>query len=84
MPKSARREPSRPAGPAPEPSGTPTPLPTRAPSGRSHLLSLAFLRDGDEFFARIETNSGQITEFKNRALDQLLTLVAGELEDLLE
>ncbi|MCL4308537.1 MAG: hypothetical protein M1606_00080 [Candidatus Thermoplasmatota archaeon] len=60
------------------------PLPTRGPSGRSHLLSLAFLRDGDEFFARIETNSGQITEFKNRALDQLLSLVAGELEDLLE
>ncbi len=57
---------------------------SRSPSGRSHLLSLAFLRDGDEFFARIESNTGQIAEFKNRALDQLLTLVAGELEDLLE
>jgi hypothetical protein len=34
--------------------------------------------------ARLETDAGQITELKNRALDQLLTLVAGELEDLLE
>ena len=83
-PKSARREPSRPVGPVPEPAATPATLLTRSPSGRSHLLSLAFLRDGDEFFTRIETNSGQITEFKNRSLDQLLTLVAGELEDLLE
>ena len=34
--------------------------------------------------ARLETDAGQITELKNRSLDQLLTLVAGELEDLLE
>ncbi|HTT26005.1 MAG TPA: hypothetical protein VMH90_03460 [Thermoplasmata archaeon] len=51
---------------------------------RRHVLSLAFLRDGDEFLARLETDAGQITELKNRSLDQLLTLVAGELEDLLE
>jgi hypothetical protein len=48
------------------------------------VLSLSFLRDGDEFMARLETDSGQITEMKNRSLDQLLTLVAGELEDLLQ
>ncbi len=53
------------------------------PGGRRHVLSLSFLRDGDEFLARLETDSGQITELKNRSLDQLLTLVAGELEDLL-
>ncbi|HEV2166772.1 MAG TPA: hypothetical protein VGS23_07370 [Thermoplasmata archaeon] len=52
--------------------------------GRAHLLSLSFLRDGDEFLARLETDSGQITELKNRFLDQLLSLVANELEDLLE
>ena len=51
---------------------------------RRHVLSLSFLRDGDEFLARLETDAGQITEMKNRSLDQLLTLVAGELEDLLE
>jgi hypothetical protein len=51
---------------------------------RRHLLSLSFLRDGDEFLARLETDGGQITELKNRSLDQLLTLVAGELEDILE
>jgi hypothetical protein len=56
---------------------------TRA-DGRRHLLSLSFVRDGDEFLARMETDTGHITELKNRALDQLLTLVAGELEDLLE
>ena len=56
----------------------------RRPDGRIHLLSLSFVRDGDEFLARMETDSGQITELKNRALDQLLTLVASELEDLLE
>ncbi len=33
--------------------------------------------------ARLETDAGHITELKNRSLDQLLTLVAGELEDLL-
>ncbi|MFY9716405.1 MAG: hypothetical protein WAK40_00490 [Thermoplasmata archaeon] len=54
------------------------------PGGRRHVLSLAFVRDGDEFLARMETDSGHITELKNRSLDQLLTLVAGELEDLLE
>jgi hypothetical protein len=54
------------------------------PSGRRHVLSLSFVRDGDEFLARLETDSGHITEFKNRSLDQLLTLVAGELEDLIE
>jgi len=48
------------------------------------MLSLSFVRDGDEFLARLETDSGHITELKNRSLDQLLTLVAGELEDLLE
>jgi hypothetical protein len=48
------------------------------------VLSLSFVRDGEEFLARLETNGGQISEFKNRALDQLLTLVASELEDLLE
>jgi hypothetical protein len=52
--------------------------------GRRHVLSLSFVRDGDEFLARLETDSGHITEFKNRSLDQLLTLVAGELEDLVE
>jgi len=52
--------------------------------GRVHVLSLSFVRDGDEFLARLETDGGQITELKNRSLDQLLTLVAGELEDLLE
>ena len=54
------------------------------PGGRRHVLSLSFVRDGDEFLARLETDSGHITEFKNRSLDQLLTLVAGELEDLIE
>jgi hypothetical protein len=42
------------------------------------------VRDGDEFLARIETDADQIIELKNRSLDQLLTLVASELEDLLE
>ena len=54
------------------------------PNGRRHVLSLSFVRDGDEFLARLETDTGHITEFKNRSLDQLLTLVAGELEDLIE
>ena len=56
----------------------------RSPDGRRHVLSLSFLRDGDEFLARLESDAGQITELKNRSLDQLLTLVANELEDLLE
>lgn len=59
-------------------------LPPRTGDGRRHVLSLSFLRDGDEFYARMESDSGQITELKNRSLDQLLTLVASELEDLLE
>ena len=63
----------------------PTPsLEIPLPGGRRHVLSLSFVRDGDEFMARLETDSGHITELKNRSLDQLLTLVAGELEDLLE
>jgi hypothetical protein len=61
----------------------PVPEPRRI-DGRRHLLSLSFVRDGDEFLARLETDTGHITELKNRALDQLLTLVAGELEDLLD
>ena len=75
-PRVAPPAPSKP----PEPPLSPPPL----RDGPDHLLSLSFLRDGDEFFARLETSSGQITELKNRSLDQLLTLVAGELEDLLE
>jgi hypothetical protein len=66
--------------PKPEPEVV---LPAR-PTGRIHVLSLSFVRDGDEFLARMETDGGQITELKNRSLDQLLTLVASELEDLLE
>jgi len=63
----------------------PTPqLEVPLPGGRRHILSLSFVRDGDEFLARLETDSGHITELKNRSLDQLLTLVASELEDLLE
>ncbi|MCI4318711.1 MAG: hypothetical protein L3K23_01075 [Thermoplasmata archaeon] len=60
------------------------PVAPRLGDGRRHVLSLSFLRDGDEFLARLESDSGQITELKNRSLDQLLTLVASELEDLLE
>lgn len=72
--------------PAPEPAEelAPTPVAPRTGDGRRHVLSLSFLRDGDEFLARLESDSGQITELKNRSLDQLLTLVASELEDLLE
>ncbi len=68
---------SSPKAPAPE-------LEVPSPDGRKHLLSLSFVRDGDEFMARLETDVGHITELKNRSLDQLLTLVASELEDLLE
>jgi hypothetical protein len=72
------------AKPAPKPKPEPeVALPPR-PTGRIHVLSLSFVRDGDEFLARMETDGGQITELKNRSLDQLLTLVASELEDLLE
>ena len=64
------------------PSAPPLELPL--PGGRRHVLSLSFVRDGDEFLARLETDAGHITELKNRSLDQLLTLVASELEDVLE
>jgi hypothetical protein len=84
----------KPSAPPPRPSsaksssrsGAPAapPLEVPLPDGRRHVLSLSFVRDGDEFLARLETDSGHITELKNRSLDQLLTLVASELEDLLE
>ncbi len=81
--KAVKQEPrAAPPAPAKLPESPVPPPPVR--DGPDHLLSLSFLRDGDEFFARLETSSGQITELKNRSLDQLLTLVAGELEDLLE
>jgi 3-oxoacyl-ACP reductase-like protein len=90
-PKRARAPPPRPAKrPAPASSksaATPLARPENAApraDARRHVLSLSFLRDGDEFLARLETDAGQITELKNRSLDQLLTLVASELEDLLE
>jgi hypothetical protein len=67
-----------------EPAAASPALTIPLPGGRRHVLSLSFVRDGDEFMARLETDSGHITELKNRALDQLLTLVASELEDLLE
>jgi hypothetical protein len=86
--KSARPAAARPAPKAPAKSASasvPTPqLEVPLPEGRRHVLSLSFVRDGDEFLARLETDSGHITELKNRSLDQLLTLVASELEDLLE
>src|ERR1700691_5180268 len=86
---------SRPAAPSskavaakPAAKGKPAPVAeipaVRRSDGRIHVLSLSFVRDGDEFMARMETDAGQITELKNRSLDQLLTLVASELEDLLE
>jgi hypothetical protein len=81
--KSPPRSSSKPAAPA-APRTPPVELEVPLPDGRRHLLSLSFLRDGDEFMARLETDSGHITELKNRALDQLLTLVASELEDLIE
>jgi hypothetical protein len=88
-PSAKAHPPARPAPrPAPatkaepaEPVAAPAP---RSPDERRHVLSLSFLRDGDEFFARLETDQGQITELKNRSLDQLLTLVASELEDILD
>jgi hypothetical protein len=91
-PKPAAKPAARPAPKAaPKPAGkkpaeapeAPATIPLRG-DGRRHLLSLSFLRDGEEFTARLETDAGQITELKNRSLDQLLTLVASELEDLLE
>jgi hypothetical protein len=69
---------------APKPKPEPEVVIPPRPTGRIHVLSLSFVRDGDEFLARMETDGGQITELKNRSLDQLLTLVASELEDLLE
>jgi outer membrane biosynthesis protein TonB len=75
--KSTPKAPSAPAIKAEE-------LEVPSPDGRRHVLSLSFVRDGDEFLARLETDAGHITELKNRSLDQLLTLVASELEDLLE
>lgn len=90
VPRPASPPAKRPAAKArPTPSSKPetAPPPELAlplPGGRRHVLSLSFVRDGDEFLARLETDAGQITELKNRSLDQLLTLVAGELEDLLE
>jgi len=73
-----------PASKSPKPKEVEPELEVPLPDGRRHVLSLSFVRDGDEFLARLETDSGHITEFKNRSLDQLLTLVAGELEDLVE
>ncbi|MCI4327942.1 MAG: hypothetical protein L3J86_00020 [Thermoplasmata archaeon] len=79
-PKPLAKSGSKKAADAPAASAN---IPLRG-DGRRHLLSLSFLRDGEEFTARLETDAGQITELKNRSLDQLLTLVASELEDLLE
>lgn len=81
-PPAPKTEKKSPAAPPPTP---PAPaVPPRNLDERRHVLSLAFVRDGDEFLARIETSNDQIIELKNRSLDQLLTLVASELEDLLE
>jgi len=89
--KPVAKKPAPAARPAPAPAkGAPKTkepepeLEVHLPDGRRHVLSLSFVRDGDEFLARLETDTGHITEFKNRSLDQLLTLVAGELEDLVE
>jgi hypothetical protein len=93
--KKAKPAPKKPAAPAKKASVAAPKAPPKTkepepelnvplPDGRRHVLSLSFVRDGDEFLARLETDSGRITEFKNRSLDQLLTLVAGELEDLVE
>lgn len=84
-PSPAKGKPARPipGGSSKASVALPQPAPIRI-GGRTHMLSLSFLRDGDEFMARLETDSGQITELKNRFLDQLLSLVANELEDLLE
>ena len=88
-PASRGARPSAPKAPAkgsahPPPSPPAAAPPPRNPDERRHVLSLAFVRDGDEFLARLETDSEQIIELKNRSLDQLLSLVANELEDLLE
>jgi len=81
---SAKSGKSSKAAPKPKPKPEPEVVVVPRPTGRVHVLSLSFVRDGDEFMARMETDGGQITELKNRSLDQLLTLVASELEDLLE
>jgi hypothetical protein len=87
-PKAAPKKAAPPTKGSPSKKAAPEPAPVlpepRRSDGRRHLLSLSFVRDGDEFLARLETDTGHITELKNRALDQLLTLVAGELEDLLD
>ena len=80
--KGGSTKPAQRTGGAASPS--PPSLAVSLPGGRHHVLSLSFVRDGDEFLGRIETDSGHITELKNRSLDLLLTLVASELEDLLE
>ncbi|HEY6238282.1 MAG TPA: hypothetical protein VIZ68_03750 [Thermoplasmata archaeon] len=84
VPKPAVRATAPKAAPKAVPPRPAEPAPARLGDGRRHLLSLSFLREGDEFLARLETDAGQITELKNRSLDQLLMLVAGELEDMLE
>jgi len=93
VPRPAKPRTSQAHPPPPKTHATPKPaaapkerepeLAVPLPGGRRHVLSLSFVRDGDEFLARLETDGGHITELKNRSLDQLLTLVAGELEDLL-
>ncbi len=82
--KTARRTPPPPKKPVAAPVVKVPELEVPLPGGRRHILSLSFVRDGDEFLARLETDAGHITELKNRSLDQLLTLVASELEDVLE
>ncbi|HLN50895.1 MAG TPA: hypothetical protein VK455_02410 [Thermoplasmata archaeon] len=93
--KVAKPAPKKAAKPAPRAAAPPKRVPAQValripelevplPDGRRHILSLSFVRDGDEFLARLETDAGHITELKNRSLDQLLTLVASELEDVLE
>jgi hypothetical protein len=81
VPKVAAKPPAKGSS---KPKETRSDLEVPRPDGRRHVLSLSFVRDGDEFLARLETDAGHITELKNRSLDQLLTLVASELEDLLE
>jgi hypothetical protein len=83
-PSSSSAKSGRSSKAAPKPKPEPEVVVVPRPTGRVHVLSLSFVRDGDEFMARMETDGGQITELKNRSLDQLLTLVASELEDLLE
>lgn len=82
-PPSKKPSPAKPSAAAKPAAAPPPELSVPLPGGRRHVLSLSFLRDGDEFLARMESDGGHITELKNRSLDQLLTLVAGELEDLL-